>query len=113
MTTSALDSATRRVSLVSSNTSPTTGDAPICARRGARSAERVRAVTLWPASTRSGTRNRPIAPLPPAMKTFTAGGRRSAPVLERHFVVLDGRKRIVEVVQQLAPFLIFGRAAEA
>src|SRR5262245_33579314 len=70
MTTSASDSATNRASRASSYTSPTTGTAPICASCDVRSAERVSATTLCPAFTSNGTRKRPIAPVPPAMKMF-------------------------------------------
>jgi hypothetical protein len=43
-------------------------------RRVAASALRVSAVTRQPVRTSSGTKWRPIAPLPPAMKTFIAAG---------------------------------------
>src|ERR1700741_1785442 len=70
MTVSASDSATKRASCPSSYTSPSTGTAPICFSCGVRSAERVSATTLCPAFTSNGTRQRPIAPVPPAMKRF-------------------------------------------
>ena len=72
ITTSGSARCTNSISRAASNTSPITGVAPIACKIAAPSALRVIATTRWPACTSIGTSWRPMAPEPPAMKTFMA-----------------------------------------